>query len=142
VVTECFALAAASAALSLSAVWADFPLAMVLTAACLPVLPAMFSLFRPCALAPQFLWLHPHKPIEISGLDKKNRFPVEITQQWQHFFGLTLNLKILNRPHNKQETVRMTVWRCNITPDAYRRMRVMVAWKLDQPRAEQKMETV
>ena len=36
----------------------------------------------------------------------------------------------------------MTVWRCNIAPDIYRRMCVMVAWRLDQRQVEQKMETV
>jgi len=58
------------------------------------------------------------------------------------FFGLTLSLKIINSPHNKQETVRMTVWRCNIAPEIYRRMCVMVAWRLDQRQVEQKLETV
>ena len=139
---ESLALITASCALIISAVWANFPLVLVQITACLPLLPALFGLFRSTTPTPQFLWLDPHKPCEISDFDKKNSHPVEITQQWQHFFGLTLSLKILNCPHNKQETVRMTVWRCNITHDVYRRMRVIVAWRLDQLKAEQKMETV
>ena len=36
----------------------------------------------------------------------------------------------------------MTVWRCNIPADVYRQLCVMVAWRLDQPRADQELETV
>jgi len=36
----------------------------------------------------------------------------------------------------------MTVWQCNITPDVYRQLCVMVAWRLDQPQAVRKLETV
>jgi hypothetical protein len=141
VMTQCLALMAASCALSLSAVWANLNLAIVLVSACLPLLLVLLASIKHVFQSPQFLWLHPYKPCEISGLDKKNSFSVEITQQWQHFFGLTLRLKILNCPHNKRDTVKMTVWRCKITPVMYRRLRVMVAWRLDQPKAAQKMET-
>jgi hypothetical protein len=140
--TEYLVLMIASCALGCSAIWANCHLFIVLIAVCMPGLPALFAWFRHASQPPKFLWLHPYETCEISGIDKKNCFPVEIVQQWPHFFGLTLRLKILNCPHNKQETVRMTVWRCNITPDVYRRMRVMVAWRLDQPKVAQKMETV
>ncbi len=141
-VAECIALAGASCALTLAAVWADFPLPLVIGVAFLPGLPAWFVLFRRAPQTPKYLYMHPHRSWTIGDSDNKNTQPLQLKQKWQHFFGLTLSLKILNCPHNKQETVRMTVWRCNIAPDVYRRMCVMVAWRLDQPRVEQKMETV
>lgn len=91
---------------------------------------------------PQYLYLHPYQSWSLGDLNSKNNQSVHLKQKWQHFFGLTLSLKILNCPHNKQETVKITVWRCNIAPDIYRRICVMVAWRLDQPQTEQKMEIV
>lgn len=139
---ECVVLMVASSATSLAAVRAELNLLFVIMAACMPWLPALFVFLRQTPQFPSFLFLHPYGSCKISWSDEKNRRSVEITQQWQHFFGLTLSLKILDCPHNKQETVRMTVWRCNIAPDIYRRMCVMVAWRLDQRQVEQKMETV
>lgn len=147
-IAEYIVLAAASSALGLAAVRAELNLPFVILAACMPWLPTLFVFLRQALhlrQAPQFpsfLFLHPYGSCEISWPAENNRRSVEITQQWQHFFGLTLSLKILDCPHNKQETVRMTVWRCNIAPDIYRRMCVMVTWRLDQRQVEQKMETV
>lgn len=141
-IAEYIVLAAASSALGQAAVRAELNMLCVILAASLPWLPALFVFFRQSPQSPSFLSLSPYGPCKISGADEKNSRSVVITQHWQHFFGLTLSLKILDCPHNKQETVRMTVWRCNIAPDIYRRMCVMVAWRLDQRQVEQKMETV
>jgi len=144
VLTEYLALTAASSALCLACVWANFPLLVVLAVVVGPWIPVLsvFLKQRKEKQPPQFLWLHPRRQWKISDLEQKNSLTVELLQQWRHFFGLTLSLKILNCPHNKQETVKITVWRCKIAPETYRQMCVMAAWRLDYPQVEQTMETV
>ena len=128
--------------MALTAVWSDFPLWAVICMACLPLMPALYTYAVQSRPDPQFLRLHPHHGWQIVTHDEKNTLSVALLQSWRHFFGITLSLKILNCPHNEQETVRMTVWQCNITPDVYRQLCVMVAWRLDQPQAVRKLETV
>jgi len=67
---------------------------------------------------------------------------VQLLQRWQHFLGLTLRLKIHNQPHNSFECVRLTIWRCSVPVDTYRRLCVMTAWWIDQPPKVQELETV
>ena len=67
---------------------------------------------------------------------------VRLIQRWQHFLGLTLSLKIHNQPHNSFECVRLTIWRCSVPVDTYRRLCVMTAWWIDQPPKVQELETV
>ena len=142
VLTEFFVLASASSALVLTAVWAQFPLIVVIAAASLPGLPAIYYFLFRAAFSPAYLCLHPHLVWKIVSKDEQNMQSVQLIQHWQHFFGLTLSLKILNCPHNKQETVKMTVWRSKIAPEQYRRLCVMVAWRLDQPEIAQQLEIV
>jgi len=142
VLTEIFVLASASAALALTAVWADFPFLIAVCMACLPGFPKIYSVLFRAAQPPAVLCLHPHFVWKIISQDEQNEQSVQLIQRWQHFFGVTLSLKILNYPHNKLETVKMTVWRSKIAPEQYRRLCVMVAWRLDQPEIEQKLEIV
>jgi hypothetical protein len=135
-------LACACSAVALTAVWSGFPLWAVIGMSCLPLTPALYTYSVQLRPYPQFLRLHPHHAWQIVAHDEKNTRSVALLQSWRHFFGVTLSLKILNCPHNEQETVRMTVWQCNITPDVYRQLCVMVAWRLDQPQAVRKLETV
>ncbi len=142
VLTEIFALASAGSALALTAVWAHFHWIAVIGMACLPGLPALYGYLFRASGSPALLYLHPQSEWKIVSQDEQNIQSVQLIQCWQHFFGLTLSLKLLNRPHNKQETVRMTVWRCQIASEPYRRMCVMAAWRLDQPEIEKKLEIV
>jgi len=56
-----------------------------------------------------------------------------LVQAWQHIFGLTLTFNCARRPHNPSERLTLTIWRCNVPAEAYRRLSVMVAWQLLRP---------
>lgn len=60
------------------------------------------------------------------------RVSVTLEHFWPHFFGVTLALKMLNDPHNGSKNVRIMVWRCQLPPETYRRLCVMVNWQVNQ----------
>lgn len=122
-----------------SALWIDLSVWLIILAAMTPWL-SLLPLSRKAS--PRLLHLHPQKDWLFFTQTQRHGEPVGLIQSWQHYFGVTLSLKLLNCPHNKQDTVRMTVWRCTLPPEQYRRMCVMVAWQLDQPQAQHKLETV
>ena len=140
--TQVLVLSIASFALVLGALSISLPGWATVILAFLPWAPEVFFFIYGPPHAAQYLQLHPHQQWQVVYQDEKNNQLVLPLQSWSHFFGMTISLKILNCPHNKQETVRMTLWRCMIVPELYRRMCVMVAWRLDQAQAEQELESV
>ena len=67
---------------------------------------------------------------------------VAFVQAWHHIFGLTLTFNCAIRPHNASERLTLTIWRCNVPAETYRRLSVMVAWQLLRPRKVFIRETV
>ena len=67
---------------------------------------------------------------------------VALVQAWHHIFGLTLTFNCARRPHNPSESLTLTIWRCNVPAETYRRLSVMVAWQLLRPRKVFIRETV
>ena len=60
---------------------------------------------------------------------------------WHHFFGLSMTLKIGNCPQKESKSVRIMVWRCELPPEVYRRLCVMVNWQVQQLQKEQCLES-
>ncbi|HBI83414.1 MAG TPA: hypothetical protein DDY24_06775 [Alcaligenaceae bacterium] len=60
---------------------------------------------------------------------------------WHHFFGLSMTLKIGNGPQKESKSVRIMVWRCELPPEVYRRLCVMVNWQVQQLQKEQCLES-
>ena len=56
-----------------------------------------------------------------------------LLQAWHHIFGLTLTFNCASRPHIVSERLTLTIWRCNVPAETYRRLSVMVAWQLLRP---------
>ena len=145
VVTQWSALLCASGALAQTAWSLSASLWLVMGVATLPwLVQALSRSFYPSQQPNQFLRMHPFRVWQIVSeqplaVSYQNVQPL---QCWRHFFGLTLSLKILNCPHNKQEAVRMTLWRHNIDAELYRRACVMIAWRLDCPQIEPEPESV
>ena len=67
---------------------------------------------------------------------------VTLEHFWSHVFGVTLALKTINDPHNRSKNVRIMVWRCQLPPETYRRLCVMVNWQVNQSQKEQSLESV
>lgn len=145
VVTECGALLCASGALAQTALSLSASLWLVMGVATLPwLLQALFRSLYPPQQPNQSLRMHPSRVWQIVSAHSLavSYQNVQPLQCWRHFFGSTLSLKILNCPHNKQEAVRMTLWRHNIDAELYRRACVMIAWRLDHPQIEPEPESV
>jgi hypothetical protein len=154
-------LLAAGLSLMVSASWMSDPLWLVTLAACLPgavsLLLRYLDTFR---MNPDILLLHPEKNWKVGTFSdiaaqtsvikaqsiqqqmEQMEQSVQLTQRWQHFLGLTLRLKIQNPPHNMSEYVRLTIWRCTVPVDVYRRLCVLTAWRIDQPQKVPNLETV
>lgn len=160
-VIEYVVLATAGVAFLLSATWISCPDWMCVLAALVPFFIGYLDRqLQKSRHQPDFLWIHPNKIWKMGtfpdlstqtlsvkaqssqSIPDEEDQSVALIQYWQHFFCLTLSLKILNQPHNKPDVVRMTFWRCCIPRDIYRKMCVMVAWHVDQPRTVQDLETV
>ncbi len=127
---------------------------------CLPMgISLLVRYVQKFRMNPDFLLFHPEKnwkvgtfseiPAQIPVISaqsiQQEREPVwqavQVIQRGQHFLGLTLTLKIQNQPHNKSEIVRVTIWRCSVQADTYRRLCVMAAWRIERPQQVQNLET-
>jgi len=56
---------------------------------------------------------------------------VIVRRQWHHFFGLSLGLKLQNRPHNQSQTATVVVWKHGVTQQVFREVALQVARQID-----------
>lgn len=66
---------------------------------------------------------------EVSGLT--DRIEVNVTQYWHHFFGLSLGLKLDDRPHNMSRTYLMVVWRQSLSAAVFREVALAAARRIE-----------
>lgn len=121
--------AAGAASIACGAVWIGLPWAVVGLGAGMPLLAhyAHGKRSRTGAVTGDLMALpggHWRLP---NGRD------VALVQAWHHIFGLTLTFNCASRPHNRSERLTLTIWRCNVPAETYRRLSVMVAWQLLRP---------
>ena len=127
-------------ALASSATWRELPVGWVVLLAAMPSV-GWLGFSRPVAwqtlavqVKPGEIWHLTLKKIDASGIvTAKSERQATLVQAWHHFFGLTLALNFRIDPHNKPECIKLTVWRCNVSPETFRRLCVLSAWQMEQP---------
>lgn len=60
--------------------------------------------------------------------------PVCVVRRHKHFFGLTLGLKLQDRPHNSSKIVNLTLWRRAVSDETLRRVSALAASSIEQSR--------
>ncbi len=57
-----------------------------------------------------------------------------VVRRHKHFFGLTLGLKLQDRPHNSSKIVNLTLWRRAVSDETLRRVSALAASSIEQSR--------
>ena len=57
-----------------------------------------------------------------------------VVRRQRHLFGLTLGLKLQDRPHNSSKIVNLTLWRRAVSDETLRRVSALAASSIEQSR--------
>ena len=57
-----------------------------------------------------------------------------VVRRHRHLFGLTLGLKLQDRPHNSSKVVNLTLWRRAVSDETLRRVSALAASSIEQSR--------
>jgi len=59
---------------------------------------------------------------------------IRVVHRQKHLFGLTLGLKLQDRPHNSSKVVNLTLWRRAVSDETLRRVSALAASSIEQSR--------
>lgn len=131
-----FLLCLAAWALVSSALWVGLGAWLAYPLAIIPILVHFYGYRRArLRLKDRVLCISADKPWELAIYSKHagltDSIEVIVRQRWHHFFGLSLGLKLQNRPHNKTQTLIVMVWRQCLSPSAFHAVALEVARRVD-----------
>ncbi len=119
-----------------SALWMEWNVWLAYSLATIPFLVHFFGRLKDGkSTQDRILHVYSEKPWQLSFFSKDARLTdsieVIVSQRWHHFFGLSLGLKLQNRPHNKSQTLIVVVWRQCLSPLAFHAVALEAARQLE-----------
>jgi hypothetical protein len=129
----------ASLAVVLACVWLKFPGVVTLLLSAVP--SVVYGIERRGRLErlPGLTLVASEQPVWLLGtfsseLGLSQGRQICVVRRQRHLFGLTLGLKLQDRPHNSSKIVNLTLWRRAVSDETLRRVSALAASSIEQSR--------